>query len=527
MKREKSQRLDSFEPAYDLTPHIVERLNNIDDTSFKMLYLRSEVLSKFVSDATDPPDVRRNRAIFKWLVTERENEATNDRLTLTPSDYQILPRIAIGDFMSWCAAYIGDIIGDTPPVDALIGSFSGGASTSRGRTHSQPAWKYVGKAHATSRCLDWLDLLTEECPVWLQGSDRPQFEVVPGNVLFTVPKKTDIDRVACKEPDLNMFIQKGVGGHFRKCLRRRGINLNDQSRNRLLAKTGSIDGSLATLDLTSASDSVSTELVFQLLPVTWFYLLDSIRSHVTVIDGDEHRNHMFSSMGNGFTFELESLLFYTLARAVAYFTGTSGIISVYGDDIICPTAMSYELTWVLAFMGFQVNPDKSHTVGSFRESCGGHYNNGYEVTPFYIKAPVDNLVSVIHVANQLREWASGKNDDGSVEEGSIIDPDFEELWLWLKGHVPECLWGGDDYSFKYQLASNDAPSMRLFPESKSTDSGVGGYYQWLNTTMGRTHQTDGVETSRFSSSRNRYRLRRVRSLAAVTALPSLFIHELG
>jgi len=355
-------------------------------------------------------------------------------------------------------------------------------------------------------------------PGWLGVGDALDIEIVPGNVLFTVPKKTDIDRVACKEPDLNMFIQKGIGSYFRKSLRRIGINLNDQSINRSLARVGSITGELATLDLSSASDSVSESLVALLLPEIWFTLLDAVRCQVTIIDGEEHRNHMFSSMGNGFTFELESLLFYTLARATAFFTGTRGRISVYGDDIICPTDMSSSLIWVLQYFGFSINPEKSFVEGPFRESCGGHYHNGLDITPFYIRKPIQTMEDLIDVANKLREWSE-------VDGVGCLDPETEEIWFWLKSFIPNELWGGSDTQFKYQLVSPDTSCMRLAETNDTIDAGLGGYYHWLNATWDRTYLNDGVSTSSFSRSRNKLRVRRVR-IPTVPRLRALFHREI-
>lgn len=504
-------------PGFDLTAYVRSELQKFD-TTVRSEYLKTECFSKYVSSETDSPELRRSRAISKWLETESKNELTNERILTTCEAYQILPHVPFSKFISWCRDYIRDIIGDTPPIEALIGSFSGGASTSRSRIVSHPANKYVGLAHITEPCLLWWNLLSEELPGWLgQELCDLKHEVVRGNVLFTVPKKTDIDRVACKEPDLNMFIQKGIGNHFRNSLRRIGINLNDQSRNRSLAQLGSATGSLATLDLSSASDSVSTEFVALMLPEIWFSLLNCTRSQVTIIDGDEHQNHMFSSMGNGFTFELESLLFYVLGRATAYFTRTRGIVSVYGDDIICPTDMSQDFIWVLQYFGFSVNPDKSFTSGPFRESCGGHFHLGYEITPFYIKAPIENIIDIIAVANKLRWWLS---DCGSM------DPQGEPLWLFLKSLVPKCLWGGEDTSFKYQLVSLDTPSHRIFEDTQKRSTGIGGYFQWLNATWDRAHESDGISTSLRSTTCNRFRLRRVRN-SAVPRLQAWFDHELG
>jgi len=509
----------------DLTLLLKEKLSQLP-SSVKTDYLNSEVFSKFVSEDTDPPEVRKQRAINKWLAAERDNEATTDRLLTTHAEYNILPRVPFSSFVEKCRSTIVEIIGETPPVDALIGSFSGGSSTSRSRAFSHPANKYHGKAHVTERCLElFTDVIVGEVPGWInaQTSLNLAVEVVPGNVMFTVPKKTDIDRCACKEPDLNMFVQKGIGSYLRKCLLRSGINLNDQSINRSLACKGSQDGSLATLDLSSASDSVTTELVYMLLPMTWFTLLDSVRSHVTIIDGEEHRNHMFSSMGNGFTFELESLLFYVISRTVTYFRGTRGVVSVYGDDIIVPSAAAHYVSFALSHFGFQVNPDKSHTEGPFRESCGGHYWNGVDITPFYVRKPINHIADLIDIANKLRHW--GDLRIGTELFSSVIDPAIEEIWLWLKGFVPNILWGGADCTFKYQLVSLDSPKSRLHEKTDRKTSGYGGYPQWLNATWARSGLSEAVQTSSRTTSRGSLELLPVLN-TTVPRLEALFIHEL-
>lgn len=511
----------------DLTDQLLQKLRSLPESP-RRDYLIAEVTSKYVSKDTDPADHRRARAILKWLAQEAENEATNVRLLTTHAEYNILPRVTYASFVDRCCSIVRDIIGDVPPTDALIGAFSGGASTSRKRTSSQPAGKYLGKVHATRRCYDYFcDYVAEEVPGWLLGGSDFACEVVPGNVLFTVPKKTDIDRVAAKEPDLNMFIQKGVGNHFRNSLRRVGINLRDQGVNRSLALVGSKHDSLATLDLSSASDSVTTELVATLLPVCWFNLLDTVRCHVTTIDGEEHSNEMFSSMGNGFTFELESLLFYSIARTVAYFRGTSGIISVYGDDLIVPRDMSHYFQWVLSYLGFSVNTEKTFHEGAFRESCGGHYLYGDDITPFYIRKPIETVVDVMHVANSLRAWAGPSDRVGSWGRLTyVLDCEIEEVWLWLKDFVPECLWGGGDTSFKYQLVSYDTSHMRVQPETRARSTGIGGYYHWLNATWARTGTIeDPTVTSRHSKDLGLGRLRPVRD-RAVPRLEALFLHEI-
>jgi hypothetical protein len=181
-----------------------------------------------------------------------------------------------------------------------------------------------------------------------------------------------------------------------------GVDLLDQGVNRSLAERGSVDGSLATVDLSSASDTVAYALVMSLLPPDWFDLLDRFRSERVEYQGVVIELEKFSSMGNAYTFELESLIFYALSLSVCEFLDIAGgpifengrllsrrwPISVYGDDIIVPTSAIELLYATLKWCGFTVNTAKSYHVGGFRESCGADWMFGFDVRPWYLKKEV-------------------------------------------------------------------------------------------------------------------------------------------
>ncbi|DAD50954.1 RNA-directed RNA polymerase [ssRNA phage SRR6255733_1] len=507
----------NFSYPTDLSTTFLDKLRGLS-RSFKTDYLFSEILSKFVSSDTAPEKVRRTRAINKWLGAEANNEQTNVRLMTVDLGFNILPRVTYEKFMRKVSDIVITIIGETPPEDVLNGSFSGGASTSRSRTYSHPAKKYEGLADVT---IDALPLLQEITSHYLWGLfPYDEVRVVEGNVLFTVPKSTDIDRCACKEPDINMYLQKGVGSYFRKKLTRFGIDLTDQSKNRNLARRGSLDGSLATIDLSSASDSISRELVFQVLPITWFAYLDSIRSKTTMIDSELHVCEMFSSMGNGFTFELQTIIYYSIARAVSYFTGEQGVISVYGDDIIVPSGVASDLIFVLTFLGFNTNTDKTFIDGPFRESCGGHFVNGHDVTPFYIRKPISDLHTCITIANQLRRWAE-------CEGSEILDPEVEDSWQYLANQIPKCFWGGHDTNDSSHLTSYwrpKSPKKLTQVTGKPVLTNIGGYLWWHDTRD--TNPTSSIDSSGWSSYKlplGRYRSTKRKDLQRVR---SVFLHEL-
>jgi len=222
----------------------------------------------------------------------------------------------------------------------------------------------------------------------------------------TVPKNSKTNRVIAVEPTMNLYIQKGVGGYFRARLKSVGIDLDDQGVNQVLCSRA-LQLSLATIDLKMASDSMCRELVYELLPYEWWSFLDTIRSAEALLPSKSViRLNKFSSMGNGFTFELESLIFWALVSAVS---GEGKIFSVYGDDIICEKQVASDVIQLLGFVGFQTNEEKSFVDGLFYESCGEHYFNGILVTPPYQKEVYDQQTEYFRAHNRLVRWAARVN----------------------------------------------------------------------------------------------------------------------
>lgn len=493
---------------------VVDSIDGGENAAFA--YLRRSFQSKYCDESLVSSSDRRRAAIDKFVECEEANAVTNTWFRDLDGGFNILPRVTMRRFLRFARNIIRDVLGPLHD-EVVLGSFSGGASTSRGRTVSHPANKFSGEADITEEALDVLPVLYRLCPMFREYGAFNDLKVVRGNVLFTVPKKTDIDRCACKEPDINMFLQKGVGRHIRRRLLSVGINLNDQSINRDLARAGSIDGSLATLDLSSASDRISLEVVSTLLPPLWFTYLNSIRSQNVTIDGETYRTEMFSSMGNGFTFELESLIFYALSRSVLYFEGIPGTLSIYGDDIIIPSGSFDAVTFVLNRFGFVVNMDKSFHTGDFRESCGGHYLRGEDVTPFYLKRKATRLTDVIRVANQLRDW-SFRDPFRRYEL-----PGLFHVWMSLATLVPKALWGGYDLQLDTKLVSAPGGSHTLSRvRSPLKVSALGSYLLWHNNNWNRSHPaTPGVEPG---STNQICRLKR--SIPGAPVAETLFIEEI-
>jgi hypothetical protein len=104
----------------------------------------------------------------------------------------------------------------------------------------------------------------------------------------------------------------------------------------------------------------------------------------------------FSSMGNGATFCIETLLFAAACYAVG-----SKEFSVYGDDVIIETELFEAYKALTGFLGFTINEEKSFTSGPFRESCGGDYYDGIDVTPVYIRQLDGRKAVMCHLVNTL------------------------------------------------------------------------------------------------------------------------------
>jgi hypothetical protein len=443
---------------------LVEKL--AEGGGFKETYLLSEYKSKFLDSTVTSPAERRQAAIDKFMAVEERNRTTNMRLLLGGTDFGW---VTSDELISKARQVILSILGDKPPLSLFDGgSHTFGAST-RVRRGPQAAFlKHVGQAQVSDTAWKYWCLATSGTMLAEQ-----QLSLQESSVLFTVPKSSHIDRVAAKEPEINMYLQRCAGSFIRSRLKRRaGIDLNDQTRNQLLAKNA-LRQDLATIDLSSASDSISRQLVIELLPFDWWSVLDDIRVHSTIVDGEVHTLEMFSSMGNGFTFELESLLFYALTRAICWCSRVKGTISVYGDDIIAPSKIGPRLARVFHWFGFRVNAKKSNWTGKFRESCGRHFYGQLEVTPFYVREPVRKMSEVIRLLNRLLYW-DGREFGFFVSEVAMR---FHTKWRQI---VPQNLWGGQDPDRIDSLVTGHPPRSRLVWKPRSEQRlELGAYLYWF------------------------------------------------
>lgn len=433
---------------------------------------------------------RRKVAAEKFVKSERACSETNEIFALWRRGKFQFPRV-VESVLYRSSQKIAKVLGDVPSLEQLRARFGPGATTQLPKRTASSRAK-LGQMYCCSE--DLLGLVKdclEEMPAWIPFGDKESalvtVEVTPGRLRF-VPKTAKTDRAICVEPMLNSMFQLGIGSYISSRLMTVGVNLRDQSRNQRLAREGSLQGNLATLDLSSASDSISRELVYHLLPIDWCLFLDYFRTGCIEVDDDLVpimgskflKLHKFSSMGNGFTFPLESLIFWAIASSCVEAKGLS-TVSVYGDDIIVPTE-AYDLTVMcLRACGFEVNADKSFSCGPFRESCGADFLSGIDIRPIYIKDrltgadlfrlhnhyarefdPVGASIVLDHIDPQIRIWGPDGYGDGHLIGDYDPRPHNREN---SNPHKPSG-WSGytfDTFTFKARKSYKPYPGDYVYP----------------------------------------------------------------
>jgi hypothetical protein len=205
--------------------------------------------------------------------------------------------------------------------------------------------------------------------------------------LTLVPKTFKSLRAIMPNTTIGSYISYGLGEMIRKRLKRVGKDIRTlQSKHRRLAQYASRTGLLVTADLSSASDSISRSLVQRLLPADWFEILDQTRIRtVELPNGQSVESETFCTMGIGYTFPLQTLIFLSLLFGIqAVFRSGDGWkrASVYGDDLIYHMSFHKHVLRIFPKLGFIINEEKSFNDGWFRESCGGDYFRGVDVRPF-------------------------------------------------------------------------------------------------------------------------------------------------
>jgi hypothetical protein len=314
-------------------------------------------------------------------------------------------------------------------------------------------------ADAPSKCdkyhiPNWPSKLEGFFPFCLFGQSREDMHltesIIYGNQelpakLHAVPKTLKTPRIIASEPVGHMYLQLGMMDWLRENLPhqiRSSINFLDQEPSRATCLRASLDGSLATVDLSSASDRLSCWVVERALRGNQSLVraLHACRTRwlVNSTGYGEHyylRLRKYAAQGNGTTFPVQTIVYTMICIAVLLYERGVKVTSrnikkaakdirVYGDDIMIPSPAVPTLALLLSYLDLKVNVSKTHYSGKFRESCGMDAYNGVEVTPLYLSS-----LELGSSADALQSWVDVSNN--AYSKGLLCLSD------WMVQQIPQ------------------------------------------------------------------------------------------
>jgi len=266
--------------------------------------------------------------------------------------------------------------------------------------------------------------LKEELDILEPGSE------IPVNVI-TVPKTLKTPRIIAVEPTAMQYAQQAILRSILSAIQEDGflsrtVGFDDQDPNREMARSGSLSGDLATLDLSEASDRVSNQHVRDMLE-DWPYLHEAVQaSRSRKADVPGHgviRLAKYASMGSALCFPMEAMVFLTviflgIERELSVPLSRELVVNqfreqvrVFGDDLIVPRDYVLSVVSELETFGFRVNTGKSYWTGRFRESCGREYYDGHDISIVKVRRVLptrrqdaNGVISATSLRNQLY-WA--------------------------------------------------------------------------------------------------------------------------
>lgn len=244
----------------------------------------------------------------------------------------------------------------------------------------------------------------------------------PVPVMF-VPKGLEQFRTISPENTYDQYLQSVVHSSIDLMFKENRdlhVELDDQSISRQMCLDGSANFRYSTIDLSSASDTVTYSLMKRLLhghPLQYVFLLRS--PFAKLPNGDTIRLHKFTPMGSKMTFGCESLVFALCCLRACETAGCRPDYQVYGDDIIICHEATTALLDLLHDLHFKVNEEKSYLSPSgFLEACGEEAWYGHSVVPLRLSRKIDlslqgksdrSGVHQLHTS-QLESWISLAND---------------------------------------------------------------------------------------------------------------------
>lgn len=221
-----------------------------------------------------------------------------------------------------------------------------------------------------------------------------------------VPKSIKTNRVVSSEPAMRMFCQLAIADELDKQVHKvfaGHVWLHDQDRH---SSNLFLPGA-CSVDLKDASDHICAELVAEVLPQLWPVLAQVRSQQAQFPDGEIVPLRTFAPMGCGLTFvvmtivilglmklALEDAFIYDVDEETARYWArhrNDVFFATYGDDGIVHKFMYPRFCTYLAQAGMVQNTAKSCSNGVYVEACGRELLNHVDITPVYIRDPLNKL----------------------------------------------------------------------------------------------------------------------------------------
>lgn len=401
-------------------------------------YLRDAQVAALCRKMEGLPGLDPEAEAFKvWRAAEEQCFNTNRRFAgFLEGHYGDYPP-AFASVLDDVRKVFRQVCGRLPRREEICGRFSSGSTVNRDPVHPFTVGNKVQAGLYITPSASLLGSYLMRDTAWGRLCDA-QVRTLPRDYeeFFVVPKDARCGRGCRKGASLNVWAQLGIDLVLRDRLRRVGIVLEEaQVKHQSLVRSCSRSGELSTIDLSSASDTMATNVIQFVASEGWFALLDTLRARLTVANGRTYVTDSFSSMGNGFTFPLQTVLFYSIATVACH----GKRVWVYGDDIIVPSEHFEETQLLLRFFGFTPNPSKSFGPGSpFRESCGADYWLGVDVRPEFVYKVPSGPVDWINLHNKLVRIEERLCVDMTAAKRLCLQEIPKALRLWGPPSMSDC-----------------------------------------------------------------------------------------
>jgi len=310
--------------------------------------------------------------------------------------------------------------------------------------------------------------------------------------LSLVPKDWKGPRGVFISPLEAVWCQLGVWETIRRAIHKTWLSQcydpSSQEPSRVLAYQGSISRSVATLDLSDASDRIPAKLVKYLFPAQDWAAFSATRPSAVMLPGEcvPRHLHMFAPMGDGKTFPVltivsSALTLASVLKSMGYVAArppgrarlweVASRIRIFGDDIIVPSEFYSNVCKDLELCNLKVNTKKSYCRGYFRESCGMDAYRGVDVTPLKLRfEPVrrPDLVTTLKGVDIYNRIVLNR-------------PDLQRTSCWFESYVHS----STKYKIGYSGRPDQSPSCLYAPPNRESGGGftplARNLYKFRNT----------------------------------------------